>query len=526
MSDDAHLVFAHENGEQIKFFLHESLASAAKVNIIRLAQEHGGKAVGTDDGADMVIVDTNYPAETLQDAYFSHPNKKYRRIRVEDVTFIHKCISRGVFQHSPIMRYPMRGSGPGRTNYTKADEENLCRYLAIKIPNARRGGRLGHKIYEDMVKLAHVMPREYAWVTRHPAESWREHYRSKKNRERLDTMIEKSRREERPRLEQLYIYDRTLRGPMAVIRPLPNEEEESSPDESDDQARPSSLFSVEDYEDERVTINEPSTSQATLIGPGNANPMSPMGSSAALRPTEAPPVTSTPARPKRKRAHAQGGSVPTHDDGPFIRTRARSSAMPNLAAQPMGTSGEGPAINIMNEPMTVPETMTEEENVTRLLTADTNGDGDGDDTGRQPHLLGDDNHERESIRRRRTLETDDEQIERRLGGDASRLSLDPVKMLEEFESPTSELASAPQGGRPSGQDGEEEDPWRESSVESFLPSGTRAVEEDPWRESSEEAFPLHGTRASAVKKRVEEKRKQEEYVPPPNTRAARYARRR
>ncbi len=54
------------------------------------------------------------------------------------------------------------------------------------------------------------MPEEYRWVTRHPAESWREHYRNKKNKDRLDAMIEQFRNEEPPMEEQLYLYDRKL----------------------------------------------------------------------------------------------------------------------------------------------------------------------------------------------------------------------------------------------------------------------------------------------------------------------------
>lgn len=54
------------------------------------------------------------------------------------------------------------------------------------------------------------MPETYRWVTRHPAESWREHYRSKKNKDRLDAMIEQFRKEEQPTEEQLYMYDRKL----------------------------------------------------------------------------------------------------------------------------------------------------------------------------------------------------------------------------------------------------------------------------------------------------------------------------
>ena len=62
------------------------------------------------------------------------------------------------------------------------------------------------------------MPDEYRWVRRHPAESWREHYRSKKNRARLDAVIERFKKEEQPTEEQFYIYDRKLKGAKLVGR--------------------------------------------------------------------------------------------------------------------------------------------------------------------------------------------------------------------------------------------------------------------------------------------------------------------
>ena len=124
----------------------------------------------------------------------------------------------------------------------------------------------------------------------------------------------------------------------------------------------------------------------------------------------------------------------------------------------------------------------------------------------------------EETLREQSLDTDDEQIDRELSRPRTVSGyddVDPMELLKEFnDSTASDLpAASPSPATSSNQ-------WL-----SLLAGDEQDAGSDPWRESSVESFPKQGTRASAIKKQVEEKRKMEEYVPPPTSRAARYARR-
>ncbi|KAF8633840.1 hypothetical protein AX15_001215 [Amanita polypyramis BW_CC] len=620
-------LFTNSDGEPIRFFIHECVNLPGRPELRELVEEHGGEIVDTDKGVDTVIVDDSYPfAQVLQNAYFLHPNRNNRRTRVEDVTFIEQCITTRVFQHRPVGRFPMRGNDEYRTSYTEADEENLCRYLAMKIPDPKSGGRLGHKIYKDMVELALVMPQEYAWVIRHPPESWREHYRNKKNRERLDAMIEQFRHEEHPTWEQLYKYDRTLNQRRSMVHRLGRspesgeafdshweanngrippesyrrqspgmrrEEEESNPedpsDESDD-AHPSSLFSVDINQgrqpeqkaiatskqiavmqrpvssERHRTLNEPSTSQATTVVAAASQfqtelspvrlsdavvqqPSGTLGEMVIVEPDIQPgaiqPTTSTPLqdrpRAKKKRAKKVSVEVPVRD-APYRNTRARSRSVetpPITDVVPARLRGlrkrrrVKPTHELLQdlaleekrdhlEPISVPEAVEEEADVAQLLIAETNGEFNGEVAHQHQQPVaqpsGNENVQEEGSRHlQQALETDDEQIDRKLSSLSSNTSghtrsdydaIDPRKLLKEFrDSTASDLQGTPI--------------WDTRSL--LLP--TREQDDNAFRESSEESFPRQDTRASVVKKRIQEKQKKQEYIPPPNTRAARFAER-
>lgn len=312
-------LFTDEAGESIGFYIHESVKEEKREKVIKAIKKHGGKVVDTDLGVDTVVVDPWYPAAyTLQNKYRVHSDQKYWRTTVEGTEFVFNCIKLENFEHKPVERQPMRGKRPGRVEYTEQDDKRLCRYLAIRTPNIESGGRLGHRIYEELVDLGTLDPQEYSWALRHPPESWREHYRIKKNRSRLDAMIRRYVRKLNPREEQLYPFDRRLNRSWPseynerkephpqenfdeywqhrernkrLQKKLRQEEEESSDEEPEAESsnegdqRPSSLFSVDEEADgdgapdnlgtRNVSIprrvpNEPDNSQATLVGQSNA----------------------------------------------------------------------------------------------------------------------------------------------------------------------------------------------------------------------------------------------------------------
>jgi hypothetical protein len=86
--------------------------------------------------------------------------------------------------------------------FTEEDEEKLCEWIAAKIPYKEIGGRTGNRLYQQLCELVcyphscisscltpplQAGEPEYAWVSRHTWQSWRERY--KKNAERLDKVI-------------------------------------------------------------------------------------------------------------------------------------------------------------------------------------------------------------------------------------------------------------------------------------------------------------------------------------------------
>lgn len=91
-----------------------------------------------------------------------------------------------------------------RTHFTEEDEQHLCDWIAAKIPFKETGGRTGNRLYQQLCDMVcrpfffskqqlHVLTGyqagdpDYAWVTRHTWQSWRERY--KKNAARLDVKI-------------------------------------------------------------------------------------------------------------------------------------------------------------------------------------------------------------------------------------------------------------------------------------------------------------------------------------------------
>lgn len=99
-----------------------------------------------------------------------------------------------------------------RTQFTEEDEQHLCEWIAAKIPYKETGGRTGNRLYQQLCEMVcksrpyhNTCPLttatqsadpEYAWVTRHTWQSWRERY--KKNSARLDTKISEIVEQKKP----------------------------------------------------------------------------------------------------------------------------------------------------------------------------------------------------------------------------------------------------------------------------------------------------------------------------------------
>ncbi|KAF8637418.1 hypothetical protein AX17_002913 [Amanita inopinata Kibby_2008] len=538
-------LFTDTQGRPIRFHIHKSIKdTSARNQLIRDIKKHGGKVLTTDVRVDTVLVQPGINIRGLQDSYDVHPNRDCRHTTVEETSFVHVCIDRGVFRHGRTIRKAMGGSAKSRRAFTESDEENLCRFMAIKIPERDAGGRLGTKIYERLMALPLVMPEDgrYEWVNRHTQQSWREHY--KKNRDRMDAMIEYIADLERPTSRQLFEHDRRLaKGEI------------EDPDSGDSSHR--SLFGASPEEEEESEDEVQNDLVKEIPNTGDAA----ISTQLELTDTEIPPivientqatlVSRTPATVRKPRKRKQARGTPAAGDAPYRNTRARSRSHDIPGGLEQSTEQGG-------GPISAPETLMEEADVEQLLATEDH----------EPNVAGNTYQQRSkrqgltqklrssmtqardvsnSVSRRTAahhrLETDDEQIDRLVhesilnsskqsqpaiddstavnatfaddGPTSTPLATDPLALLKEFNDSSLDIQSTP---RPASLPGA----WPARPF--LLPSAE--ADGDPWAspEPSEESFPLRGTRASNVKKQVEEEKKKGEYVPPLNTRAARYRR--
>ncbi|KIK58153.1 hypothetical protein GYMLUDRAFT_98121 [Collybiopsis luxurians FD-317 M1] len=208
-SDSEQLIFTRD-GEPVKFVLHTSIRAPGAIKaLVETIWEHGGDVLESDEGADIILINPSRPninQGLFQSAYDRHPDPQKNKIWVKEMSFVRDCIDRGFLflDFPPKKAKPGLPPGSGRTPFTSEDKENLCKYLATILPD--RGGRLGHNIYKEMMKLSNYMPPTYSWVTRHTAQSWREHY--KKNQAELDTRIDDIVAEMGPNPKAAYYRDR------------------------------------------------------------------------------------------------------------------------------------------------------------------------------------------------------------------------------------------------------------------------------------------------------------------------------
>ncbi|KAG5654759.1 hypothetical protein H0H81_003767 [Sphagnurus paluster] len=173
-----------ENGAPISMHIHPSIAN---VNVrSALAQRilhSGGDPHASAQSARVILADPHTEV-------FGHLVKTNQGVPdkfIESYLWVKKCIERGSVVYTPLVYKNPGGRRPGeeRTQFTGEDEEHLCKWIAEKIPYKETGGRTGNRLYQQLCDLG--ADPEYAWVSRHTWQSWRERY--KKNAVRLDVMI-------------------------------------------------------------------------------------------------------------------------------------------------------------------------------------------------------------------------------------------------------------------------------------------------------------------------------------------------
>ncbi|KNZ73454.1 hypothetical protein J132_03218, partial [Termitomyces sp. J132] len=174
-----------ENGAPIGMHIHNSIANVnARAALSQRIMHCGGDPHASMQSARVILADPHTEV-------FGHLVKEYQGIPgkfIESYLWVKKCIEKSAVTYTPLVYKNPGGRRPGeeRTQFTEEDEGHLCNWIASKIPYKETGGRTGNRLYQQLCEQVDGDP-EYAWVSRHTWQSWRERY--KKNAARLDNII-------------------------------------------------------------------------------------------------------------------------------------------------------------------------------------------------------------------------------------------------------------------------------------------------------------------------------------------------
>ncbi|KAF8213261.1 hypothetical protein K438DRAFT_1915400 [Mycena galopus ATCC 62051] len=173
-----------ENGAPMPMHIHSSIANVnARSALSQRIMHSGGDPNATAQSARIILADPNTDVfPHLIKTYQGEPGKY-----IESYLWVKKCVERSAIIFTPLVYKNPGGRRPGeeRTQFTEEDEQNLANWIATKIPYKETGGRTGNRLYQQLCELS--ADPEFAWVSRHTWQSWRERY--KKNATRLDALI-------------------------------------------------------------------------------------------------------------------------------------------------------------------------------------------------------------------------------------------------------------------------------------------------------------------------------------------------
>ncbi|KAF5373781.1 hypothetical protein D9758_000893 [Tetrapyrgos nigripes] len=239
-----------EEGRPLRFAFHRSIQNVGAIQRLRqdiqvcslslclkgvteFRQNYAGEVKDDDSEADVVLCNEKRPngkRERLQAGYNTHSDEAKRKIWVESMDYVQRCIRHGTRLSHERRKQRMPGIPPGsiKMEFTQEDDTNLCEYLAIVTPSSDDGGRQGIGTYSDMVNKIEVDPKS-VWVRRHSAESWRSYY--KRNKGRLDARIQKLVENSVPNEKLMYktARRRNYQGPQVLV----DEENEAEADEAE-----------------------------------------------------------------------------------------------------------------------------------------------------------------------------------------------------------------------------------------------------------------------------------------------------
>ncbi|KAI5897677.1 uncharacterized protein SCHCODRAFT_02696332 [Schizophyllum commune H4-8] len=301
-----------EQGEPMQFHLHSSILNVNMREVISERIRHsGGVPDSPPETARVILADPGDESfKELIRKYEGDPAKY-----IEAFFWVQKCVEMGAIYYSPTAYKNPGGRKPGdeRTNFTEEDERHLCEWLAFKIPYKEAGGRTGNKIYQQLFDLAEHDP-QYAWVTRHTWQSWRERY--KKHAHRLDRVIESIVEHKKPMLGEKGQYGYVRVDEPKEPKPTPKPRSKRKRARKDSTPEPSQ--------------NDGAYGGPVMLSPPNAR----MASRPPSGPTRAPsgPPRSQPAPAPPQPPPSQPG--PAHHAATQPAPRAATQPAPRAAVQP------------------------------------------------------------------------------------------------------------------------------------------------------------------------------------------------
>ncbi|KAI4294478.1 hypothetical protein K525DRAFT_290767 [Schizophyllum commune Loenen D] len=293
-----------EQGEPMQFHLHSSILNVNMREVISERIRHsGGVPDSPPETARVILADPGDDSfKDLIRKYEGDPGKY-----IEAFFWVQKCVEMGAIYYSPTAYKNPGGRKPGdeRTNFTEEDERHLCEWLAFKIPYKEAGGRTGNKIYQQLFDLAEHDP-QYAWVTRHTWQSWRERY--KKHAHRLDRVIESIVEHKKPMLGEKGQYGYVRVDEPKEPKPTPKLKSKRKRARKDSTPEPSQNESAYGGP---VMLSPPNARMPSRppSGPPRA-PSGPPRSQAAPAPPPPPPSQPEPARPEATQPAPRAATQP------------------------------------------------------------------------------------------------------------------------------------------------------------------------------------------------------------------------
>ncbi|KAH9857881.1 hypothetical protein C2E23DRAFT_719290 [Lenzites betulinus] len=340
-------IFIHE-GQPIPMHIDSSIANVnVRTTLSARIMHSGGDPSASAQSARVILADPNTDI-------FNHLVKTYQGEAdkyVESYLWVKKCIEKGQVIYTPVVYKNPGGRRPGeeRTQFSQEDEKHLCEWIAAKIPYKETGGRTGNRLYQQLCEMASEP--EYAWVTRHTWQSWRERY--KKNATRLDARIQEIVEQKKPAHGEKGQYGYVRKPEEKPKRTRKKSRNSTANDGSAPVPGPSGVHSLETYSMPMPVPLPPMTGVMGPVGgpedgfnPVVYQPPAPVFQHMSV-PTPGPPMTAAMARQNAREEEVEDdevdwqireGNAPTpawakrkidEEEEPSKRQRTRSQGATN-----------------------------------------------------------------------------------------------------------------------------------------------------------------------------------------------------